>query len=476
MNMGFISIQYYLFLVPMVALYYLSRRGSWFFLLVINLLYYSLAGAEGLVLLCGMTLVSYVMGLAVELVKRRSLLALSLAATLAPLVVVKGEWIWGGVLPGGGGSLLAPLGLSFFTLQMAGYLADVYKGKIQAQRNPLKYALFVTFFPQMAQGPIPRYQKLMPQLLQRSKFEPENIARGAQLILWGFFLKMVIADRAAVFVNRVFDQWPVYNGLYVLLAGILYSLQLYADFQACTKLAQGSAWLMGIRLEENFRRPYLSASVKEFWGRWHLSLSSFLRDYVYIPLGGNRKGRVRKYLNLLITFLVSGFWHGNGPQFLVWGALHGGYQILGDLTRPVRDRFWEMTGFPPQGGARRWIQRLTTCFLVMAAWVIFRAPTLGQGAEMLWGMVTVWNPWIFLDDSLLSLGLSWKDWAVLALGVAFLIWASHTQERGNSVRIMVDRQPWVLRWALYILAVLAIALVGVYGYGFSAQDFIYGGF
>lgn len=474
--MGFISIQYYLFLVPMVALYYLSRRGSWFFLLVVNILYYSLAGPEGLALLGGMTLVSYFMGLALEMVKSRSLLGLSLAATLAPLVAVKGEWIWGGFLPGVQGSLLAPLGLSFFTLQMVGYLADVYKGKIEAQRNPLKYALFVTFFPQIVQGPIPRYQQLMPQLLQRSRFEPENITRGLQLILWGFFLKMVIADRAAVFVNQVFDQWPVYNGLYVLLAGILYSLQLYTDFQACTKLAQGSAWLMGIRLEENFRRPYLSTSVKEFWGRWHLSLSFFLRDYVYIPLGGNRKGRTRKYFNILITFLVSGFWHGNGPQFLVWGMLHGGYQVLGDLTRPARDRFWKIMGFRPQGGARRWIQGLTTCFLVMAAWVIFRAPTLGQGAEMLWGMVTVWNPWIFLDDSLLSMGLTWKDWAVLALGVAFLVWTSGSQEKGKSVRMMVDRQPWVLRWALYILAVLAIALVGVYGYGFSAQDFIYGGF
>lgn len=197
---------------------------------------------------------------------------------------------------------------------------------------------------------------------------------------------------------------------------------------------------------------------------------------MYIPLGGNRKGKVRKYLNLLITFLVSGLWHGNGPHFLLWGALHGGYQIFGDLTRPVRDKFWGMMGFCPQRGARRWIQRLTTCFLVMVAWVIFRAPTLTQGAEMLWGMVTVWNPWIFLDDSLLSMGLTGKDWAVLAFGTAFLIWVSLAQEKGHSIRTMVNRQPWILRWALYILAVLGVALVGVYGYGFSAQDFIYGGF
>lgn len=472
--MGFVTIQYYLFLALIVVLYYLSGRASWFFLLVANLLYYSLAGPEGMVLLGIMALVSYLMGLALDRVKSRGLLVLSLGLTLAPLIVVKSSWIWQNFLPGG--SLLAPLGLSFFTLQMAGYLADLYKGRIRAQKNPLKYALFVSFFPQIVQGPIPRYAQLMPQLLRKKKFQPENITRGLQLILWGFFLKMVIADKAAVVVNQVFDQWPVYNGAYVLVAGILYSLQLYADFQACTKLAQGSAWLMGIRLEENFRRPYLSTSVKEFWGRWHLSLSYFLRDYVYIPLGGNRKGKIRKGFNLMITFLVSGFWHGNGPRFLVWGALHGVFQIFGELTAPVRDGFWKLLGFRPQGTARRWVRRLTTCFLVMVAWVIFRAPTLTQGWEMLWSMVTVWNPWILVDDSLLALGLSWKEWSVLILATGLLIWVSQNQEKGRSLRGMLDRQPLVVRWTVYVLGVLGIVLVGTYGFGFNAQDFIYGGF
>lgn len=475
--MGFVSIPYYLFLGATVVLYYLfPLRHRWLLVLVADLLYYSLAGPEGLVLLGGMTLLSYVMGLALEKVRRGPILLLALAVTLAPLLAVKTGWLWKGFFPGAAGSLLAPLGLSFFTLQMVAYLADVYQGKIKAQKNPLKYALFVSFFPQMVQGPIPRYIQLMPQLLKGHRFDPDKITRGLQLILWGFFLKMVIADRAAVVVNQVFDQWPKYQGLYVLAGGILYSLQLYADFQACTKLAQGSAWLLGVPLVENFRRPYLSSSVKEFWGRWHLSLSYFLRDYVYIPLGGNRKGRLRKYGNVLVTFLVSGLWHGNGPQFLVWGLLHGGYQTVGELTQPVRDWLWQRLGVSSAGTFRRWTRRLTTCFLVMVAWVIFRAPTLGQGLEMLGSMATAWNPWVLLDDSLLALGLSWKDWGVLVLATGLLLWVSCAQERGYSVRTMVNRQPLVVRWLIYILAVLAIALVGVYGYGYSAQDFIYGGF
>ena len=199
-----------------------------------------------------------------------------------------------------------PMGLAFYTLQMLSYLIDIASGKINAEKNLARYALYISFFPQILQGPIPRWSELAPQLFEGHEIREKNLREGLQLVLWGFFLKWMIADKAAILVNTVFDRFPSYQGVYILIAGILYSLQLYTDFLACVTLSQGVAQLFGISLADNSHQPYFSRSIREFWRRWHISLSRWLKDYVYIPLGGSRRGTAQKYRNLLLTFLISG--------------------------------------------------------------------------------------------------------------------------------------------------------------------------
>ena len=373
-------------------------------------------------------------------------------------------------------SLIVPVGLSFYTLQIIAYVCDIYLKKIEAQKNFLKYMLFVSFFPQIVQGPIPRYKELSRQLFSGNLFQISNIVQGNLLILWGFFLKFMIADKSGIFVNKVFSDYQTYEGLYVFIAGILYSIQLYTDFLACVCISQGSARLFGIVLTDNFSQPYFSRSVKEFWRRWHITLSFWLRDYVYIPLGGSKKGTLRKYSNLVLTFLVSGLWHGNGIHFLFWGFLHGVYQIVGSIGANVFDKIYGFFHIREGSFVKNSIQTLITFLLVMIAWIIFRAQTLQQGITMLGNMISAWNPQILFSGDIFKVGLDRKDWLVLAPSILFLFVVEFFQKDGfNAIEWIQNQRIWI-RWPIYILAVLLIMIFGTYGYGYNAQEFIYGGF
>lgn len=360
-------------------------------------------------------------------------------------------------------------------MQIIAYLVDVYKGKITAQHNLFKYALFVSFFPQILQGPIPRYEQLEGQLATGHKFDEVEFTKGFMIIIWGFFLKLMIADKAKIVVDTIFASPDTYRGAFVLVGGILYSIQLYTDFLACVTLAQGASQMFGIHLAENFRHPYFARSISDFWGRWHLSLSFWLRDYVYIALGGSRKGALRKHLNVIATFFASGLWHGNGPQFIAWGMMHAFYQIAGALTKDARDRAVEAIGIPRDCSIRKHISGACTFFLAMCAWIMFRAPSLCDGIFMLKSMFTTYNPWIFFDDSLLRLGLGWKDCIVLVFSIALHIRVSLWQEE-FCIRDHILSWPFCARCALYAFSVIAIMAFGTYGYGFNAADFIYRGF
>ena len=219
--------------------------------------------------------------------------------------------------------LLLPVGISFYIFQALGYSIDVYKGKVAVERNFFTYALFVSFFPQLVAGPIERSTNLLPQFHEKKVFSYENIMSGVRLMLWGYFLKLALADRCGLYVDPVFNNVTYHDGSSFFIASLLFTFQIYGDFAGYSLTAIGVAKAMGFNLMENFRRPYLSMSVSEFWHRWHISLSSWFRDYVYIPLGGNRKGRFRSYINVLATFILSGAWHGANWTFIVWGTLHG---------------------------------------------------------------------------------------------------------------------------------------------------------
>lgn len=484
--MNYTSIGFYLFLMIVLAVYYVVPLSfRWMALLAGSIAFYFYAYKTGWWVLLLSILLTYAAGVCIEHVEKknpsspqgRMLFALSLTFTALPWFCVKnGDFILGSFFHRPSPVWVVPLGISFYTLQMVSYLADIYRKEIQAQKNPAKYALFVLFFPHIVQGPIPRYGRLVAQLYRGNRFQEREFAGGFQLILWGFFLKFMIADKSAVVVNEIFSHPQKYSGCYVLVAGVLYSIELYADFLACTQLSRGVAGLFGIHLSNNFMRPYLAVSIRDFWRRWHMSLSGWLRDYIYIPLGGGRKGQILRYVNLLATFAVSGIWHGPGYKYLFWGLLHAFYQIAGGVTQGIRDRLFGILDLPKQSAVRKILQRAGVFFLVMTAWILFRADSLTVGFGMLKSMFFVHNPWIFFNDSLLALGLGWKEWCVLAGAVSILVYVEHRQECGCHIRDAILNKPFYLRWALYIVAITGIMVFGSYGFGFDAQDFIYRGF
>jgi len=541
--MSYLTWQYYLLIIITAVIYYiLPLSVRWVSLLAGSVCFYTLFSGNRAQLIVFLLTILFSYGLARLLEARRIkqeaadaigksknrsgrlLLAASVILCAAPLLIVKVFSFAKGFTGRTFSELIVPIGISFYTIQIIAYLADVHAGKTAAEKNPLRYTLFVSFFPQIVQGPIPRFAQLQPQLRTGHRLDFENIKIGFYRILWGSFLKYMIADKAAVYVNEIFDNYRIYSGTFILTAAVLYSLQLYTDFLACVMISRGSARLFGIELPENFMQPYLAVSIRDFWRRWHMTLSSFLRDYVYIPLGGSRKGRLRRQINLLLTFLVSGFWHGDGLHFIAWGLLNGVYQMIGGWTAPLRAFLYRTLGIGEESLAWRLYKRVNTFALVTLAWMLFRCPTIRQALIMFRNMVTVWNPWVLFDGSIEKCGsMNLKQWHILQISLALLAVFSLLQEKyrasvrdprklsheGNTQRTefrnipdanvrshvtpdasahapageigtdvfeAFSRQHVTLRFLVCLGMVLFIMLFGTYGYGFSAGSFIYGGF
>ena len=469
--MTYTSFYFYVFLsVTLVAYYVIPKAFRWLVLLLANFCFLWFAtGDIKKIALFGLTIViSYAFSRAVEKKKSKGILILSILVSAAPLLLNRAigfsERLQNSSIAS---RIIIPLGLSFYTMQMIAYLADIYMGKVEAQKNFLKYATVVSFFPQIIQGPIPRHVQIENEIMAEHKFDDREFMRGVQLIIWGLFLKFMIADKAGIVVDSVFDNFEGYRGVYILIAGVLYSLQLYTDFLGCVTLSQGMALLFGIHIVDNFMHPYFADSIKDFWRRWHISLSSWLRDYIYIPLGGNRKGLVRKNINLLITFAVSGVWHGGGIKYVFWGMMHGIYQIVEGAVPYFSKKF---------SGPAHVFRVVINFFLVMLAWIIFRADTLKIGLRMIYRMFTTFNPWILLDGSLYDLGLHEKEWRVLFVALLVLFFVSRKQEHGVAIREEFAKFNFAFRWLIYIAAIVTIWVFGTYGLGYNAGDFIYGGF
>ena len=459
-----------IFLIAALGLYYLFPPGKrWVVLLGFSIFFYCSCGVRTLPLFIAMTAVSYLGSLLLCRNKSRELFFILILLLLLPMLLTKTLVRFTEL------SVFAPVGVSFFTLQIIAYLSDVRSKKTAPERNFLKYLLFIGFFPQLLQGPIPRYG-LMEDLYKGHTFDEDKVIKGFMLIAWGFFLKLMIADRAGIFVDMVYSDIDRYGGTYIFIAGILYSIQLYTDFSSCVCIAKGSGEMFGITLSDNFNRPYFSDSIKDFWRRWHISLSMFLRDYIYIPLGGSRAGKLRKYVNIMITFLVSGIWHGGGLNYIFWGMLHGTYEILQELLGGLWKKAGVITGFDGHRRLVRLLNILITGFCVMTAWIIFRAESLSKGLNMVLSMFTRVNPWILFNDSLILDGFEMADWNILALSVMILIMVSILQEKGVSIRDRILSYPLLLRGALYMAVILICVVFGEYGEGFETGSYIYAGF
>lgn len=386
--------------------------------------------------------------------------------------------------------IILPVGISFYTLQALGYLIDVYRGEIYAEKNFLRYALFVSFFPQLVAGPIERSKNLLVQLKDPHRFEYENLRRGLLLVLYGMFLKMVIADRAAIIVDTVYKDSTAYPGFYIAVATCFFAIQIYCDFYGYSTIAKGSALIMGIHLMDNFDAPYYSKSVKEFWRRWHISLSGWFRDYLYIPLGGNRKGQVRKFCNILTVFGVSGLWHGASFSYILWGLLNGAYQVIADvvmgikkfvvnlLNRVLSGLFSEGihidAGTEKDGHfSKRMFQTAVTFLLVTFAWLFFRAGTLRNSYTVLKNMFSTNNWTILFDGSLYGLGVARNYMNVLLISILALFIVDYQKYKGRDVAAVFLRQGWWFRVMGIMFMLFTILLYGCYGEMYDIQQFIY---
>lgn len=365
--------------------------------------------------------------------------------------------------------LALPIGISFYIFQAVSYLVDVYKGKIRAERHLGIFAVYLSFFPKVMQGPIERGSSLLPQLRSPRRFSYEQATYGLKLMAWGYFKKLVVADGLSVYVSQVYDNLPSYTGFSLVLATFFYAIQLYCDFSGYTDIALGSAGILGIRLSPNFRSPYFASSIKDFWGRWHLTLSGWLRDYIYIPLGGNRVGRIRHALNIMITFLVSGLWHGASWNYVLWGGIHGALQVLEGFFPWNR----KTSRFQTDKRLHALLCIVTvpvTFLLVCFAWIFFRAATISDAFYVIRNMFAgIGSPVSYIHDCALQMGLSFSNLVYHCLPLIPLFLFDLASMK-TDVIALISRQRFFIRWPVYILLLLAILLFSEKG---VTTEFIY---
>lgn len=496
-GLGFSSLAFLLLFPLCVLCYYLlpgALRNLW--LLACSYFFYwfvcvtgGAAHPQALVVLVLLTLLVWLLALGLERLPkaattaRRLLLAAGVAASLGLLAYVKYTSFFFSLL-GGLSGVAAPrqpalspvwmVGVSFYTLIAIGYLVDVYRG-VAAEKSPVLCGLLLSFFPQVVSGPILRSGDFLPQLKRKHPYSQPAASAGLRRMLWGYFKKLVISENAAAIVKLVFLAPGSYNGFQLACGSLLYTVQLYADFSGYTDIALGAAGCLGFTLPENFRRPYAARSIGDFWDRWHISLSNWLQQYLYFPLGGSRRGPVRTCFNLLFVFLCSGLWHGAGLTFLVWGGLHGLANILSRLTARPRAALVSWTRLSRLPPLHRFLQRLVTFSMVSAAWVFFRTDSL-QKALLFFSRLPL-RFWQTLSSgaairrSLAGIGFfSNNGWALLA-AIALMFFAEGC-ERKTPLATLWGRVFLPLRWAGYYLLALSILFFGV----FEATPFIYGQF
>ncbi len=369
--------------------------------------------------------------------------------------------------------VILPVGISFYTFQALSYTMDVYREEIPPEKNLFRYMLFVSFFPQLVAGPIERSKNLIHQLREKHSFSISNMKNGLLLMLWGYFQKLVIADRAAIAVNNVYNNYQNFGSVELILATLLFALQIYCDFSSYTDIARGAAQVMGFKLMDNFQQPYFSRSIAEFWRKWHISLSGWFKDYLYIPLGGNKKGKVRKYINIMIVFLTSGLWHGASWHYVIWGALHGAYQVIGGITLPIRQKICAVLSIDRNTHAHKIVQRIITFALVSFGWIFFRANTMSDAIGITKTIFTVQNPWVLTDGSVFAMGLDAKQLLVIAAAAIVLFSVSSMHYLGKNMRGMILGTNIFIRWSIVFIMLFTVLIFGIYGPGYSESQFIY---
>ena len=480
--MLFNSIEFFIFFPVVLFSYYaLPHRFRWAFLLIASYYFYMSWKPEYAILIMASTVIDYFTGLGIGTLKnvraKIALLVLSLSTNLGLLFTFKYFNFFVESLNSAVGlfsntfhletaNLILPVGISFYTFQTLSYTIDIYKGEQQPERHFGKFALFVSFFPQLVAGPIERSVNLLPQFGKKITFNYSQVVSGMRLMLWGLFKKMVIADRLALIVNEVYGHHENYAGFQLILGTVFFAFQIYCDFSGYSDIAIGVARTLGFDLMTNFRIPYFSKSIREFWGRWHISLSTWFRDYVYIPLGGNRTSESRWFFNLFITFLISGLWHGANWTFVIWGALHGAYLV----AAIVRDKLASSLNvtwlkFNSENLMGRMANVGLTFALVCLGWVFFRADSVSDAFHIIINMTQLSKAQlgVFMFGELL------KDELILSFLFLPVLVGTEFLSRKTTIEEEIGQLPQLVRWFFYVIFGIFITLFSVFG----SQEFIY---
>lgn len=486
--MLFNSLHYLVFLPVVTILYFaIPYAWRWLLLLVASYYFYMCWKPEYAILMVISTSVAYVTGLALgkerPVQTRKAILAGCIVVLLGILFTFKYfnfafhtlraiSVKLGLALDIPYLNVLLPVGISFYTFQKISYVVDVYHGKVKPERHLGIFAVYSCFFAQLVAGPIERPKHLLHQFYERHNFSYERATSGLWLILWGLFKKVAVADRLSVMVNSVYNDPHSYSGLPLIVATVFFAFQIYCDFSGYSDIAVGSARLLGFDLIINFRQPYLSQSIGEFWRRWHISLSSWFRDYVYIPLGGNRVSRWRWYYNLFLTFLVSGLWHGANWTFVIWGALHGSYMLVDIHAEKGRARLQERLDGNVLGGLLACSNIALTFILVVFAWIFFRANSLSDAWFIVNHLFSGASDWVDLGMVSLQfrgMGLNFLE-LCYSLGLVALVMGYDLIDSRAPFWESLQRRPRYVRWATCYAVLLLVLFFNSYN---TAQNFIY---
>jgi alginate O-acetyltransferase complex protein AlgI len=495
--MLFNSIEFLIFFPVVTILFFmLPQNWRWFLLLVASCVFY-MAFIPVYILILAITIaIDYSAGIWIEKTggnKRKIFLVISIVSTCLVLFIFKYynffnanfgtiakffHWNY----PVGILKIILPIGLSFHTFQSLSYVIEVYRGNQKAEKHFGIYALYVMFYPQLVAGPIERPQNLLHQFYEEHHFEYRRVTDGLKLMAWGMFKKVVVADRLAVFVNQVYNNPADYTGLQLITATIFFAFQIYCDFSGYSDIAIGSAQVMGFKLMDNFKRPYFSKSISEFWKRWHISLSSWFKDYLYIPLGGNRVSTWRIFANIFVTFLISGFWHGANWTFVIWGALNGVYLIGGIATQNIRGKLVNIIGLNKLPRLHKYVQVSITFALICFSWIFFRANSVGDAfyivshlmsglksfiVDLIRGLSNLSLLKIAINPLLLNQTKLQFFIAVFSIAIVEVI---HLQQRHGSIRRMLATKPVLFRWFVYYALIFGILFLGAFQ---SSTQFIY---
>ncbi len=479
--MLFNSIHYIIYFIIVTLIYFIIPHSKrWILLLISSYYFYMTWNSKYVLLILIFTIINYFSAIEIYIskskIKKQFYLYLSIIISFSILFIFKylnftiitindilnliSNNIQFNLI-----DIILPVGISFYTFQTVGYVIDVYNKKIKPEKHFGIFALYVSFFPQLVAGPIERAKNLLPQFYEKHYFNYNNFISGFKLIIWGFFLKVVIADRLAIVVNTVYNNIQSYSGIPIILATYFFAFQIFCDFAGYSFIAIGSAKILGFNLMENFKRPYFARNIKEFWSRWHISLSTWFKDYIYIPLGGNRVKISRLYFNLMVVFIISGIWHGANWTFILWGILHGIYMIFNSInTRNIKNKLYSVTNSLKIQKLISFFEIIITFHLVLFGWIFFRSNNLTDAIYIISHIFREIN----FNFSGIRIGMYWPGLIISFLSILIMEIIHLLQENKKDI-LKFNPNLNLINYILLIFLIVFILLFGI----FDSSEFIY---